>query len=112
MLVPWCFPRFKPSFQQVRIPGEDDLALAVEGCAKATASSSLLALREAKGASEGTLGSCGELGRVLGFTQKNSDLPIGNSDLPIENGDFTSQNGDFITKDCDFSNKILRFLMV
>lgn len=31
--------------------GGDDLALAVEGCAKATASSSLLALREAKGAS-------------------------------------------------------------
>jgi hypothetical protein len=65
----------------------------VEGCAKATASSSLLALREAKGASEGTLGSCGELGRVLGFTKKN--------------GDFISQNGDFITKDCDW-----RFLMV
>jgi len=36
---------------QIETGGQDDLALAVEGCAKATASSSLLALREAKGAS-------------------------------------------------------------
>ena len=45
----------------------------MEGCAKATASSSLLALREAKGASEGAQGSYGELWgsrEEIDFTKK------------------------------------------